>query len=288
MGIFPATAGPYPVGMRISARGLEFDADLAGPAGAPAVLLLHGFPQGAGMWNLTIPALLDAGLRTVALDQRGYSPGARPAEVDAYRISECVADAAAVLDALDVRSAHVVGHDWGALVGWHLAAGYPERVASLTAVSVPHPRAMADALREDPEQRERSSYVRLFRQLGQAEEVLLADDAARLRRMFAGCPAERIDGYVAAMREPGALTAALNWYRALERTDPDGVGEVVVPTTYIWGDDDTAIGRRAATGCARYVTGPYRFVPLAGVSHWLPDEAPGAVGEEVLRRVDEG
>ena len=274
--------------MRISVRGLAFEAELAGPAGAPAVLLLHGFPQGAGVWDLVRPALLDAGLRTVALDQRGYSPGARPADVDAYRMPECVADAVAVLDTLDLPAAHVVGHDWGAVVGWHLAAGYPDRVASLTAVSVPHPRAMADALREDTDQRERSSYIRLFQQPGKAEEVLLADDAARLRAMFAGCPAERIDRYVTAMREPGALTGALNWYRAISEADTATVGPVEVPTTYLWGGGDVAVGRIAATGCARYVTGPYRFVPLAGVSHWLPDEAPGAVGEEILRLAEAG
>ncbi|GAB3860330.1 hypothetical protein GCM10029963_63080 [Micromonospora andamanensis] len=130
------------------------------------MLLLHGFPQHSGEWDGVLPALHTAGLRSYALNQRGYSPQARPAEVEAYRLGELVADAAAVLDALGVPAAHVVGHDWGAVVGWALAATHPDRVRTLTAVSVPHPAAMAYALTHDPQQKARSAYMLLFRQPG--------------------------------------------------------------------------------------------------------------------------
>ena len=167
-------------------------------------------------------------------------------------------------------------------MAWTLAAWHPDRVRTLTAVSVPHPAAYTVAYRADPEQKERSAYIRLFWQEGKAEEVLLADDARRLRRMLTGgegdtgVPAEAVDEYVSVLSAPGALTAALNWYRAMSsdiRVDPVGV-----PTTYVWSDGDVAIGRTAAEACANYVTGDYRFVELPGVTHWIPEQAPGAAG----------
>ncbi|MEU4480745.1 alpha/beta hydrolase [Micromonospora sp. NPDC023966] len=272
--------------MRVEARGLTFEVRTGGPEGGEPVLLLHGFPQHAGEWDEVIPELHDAGLRTYALDQRGYSPGARPADVGAYRIPELVADAAGVLDALGVTTAHVVGHDWGAIVAWGLAAAHPERVRTLTAVSVPHPAAMGHALATDPRQKARSSYIALFRKPGKAEKVLLAFRAATLRRMLAGVgDAARVARYADPMREPGALTAALNWYRAMTGTDMKAVGPVDVPTTFVWSDKDVAIGRTAADACAAHVTGDYRFVVLPGVTHWIPDEAPGPLAAAILARV---
>ncbi|TWH66014.1 pimeloyl-ACP methyl ester carboxylesterase [Micromonospora olivasterospora] len=204
--------------MRVDARGLTFEVRAGGPADGEAVLLLHGFPQHGGEWDEVVPALHAAGLRTYAPDQRGYSPGARPVDVAAYRVPELVADAVALLDALGADAAHVVGHDWGAIVAWALAAGHPDRVRTLTAVSVPHPAAMAHALATSAEQKARSSYIALFRRPGTAEKALLALDAAALRRMLGGVGgADRVARYAEPMREPGALTAALNWYRAMSR-----------------------------------------------------------------------
>src|SRR5258707_2011934 len=141
--------------MKVDTRGLTFEVQVAGPERGAPVLLLHGFPQHAGEWDAVVPGLHAAGYRTIAPNQRGYSPDARPAEVKAYRMAECVADALAIVGELVPGPVDVVGHDWGALVGWYLASGYPDRVRTFTAVSVPHPLAVADALREDPEQRER-------------------------------------------------------------------------------------------------------------------------------------
>jgi pimeloyl-ACP methyl ester carboxylesterase len=277
-----------PPARRIGARGLTFDVHAGGPPDGEPVLLLHGFPQHSGEWDAVRPALHAAGLRSYALDQRGYSPGARPVAVEDYRMTECVADALAVLDALGVDAAHVVGHDWGALVAWHLAAGHPDRVRTLTAVSVPHPAAMAHALATDPEQRERSAYIALFRRVDTAERVLLDDAAARLRQLFTGLAPVQVEAYVGPMLAPGALTAALNWYRALSTVGFPTAEPVAVPTTFVWSDGDVAIGRTAAAACAGRVTGDYRFVALPGVSHWIPDEAPAALAEAILARVGGG
>ncbi|NES17029.1 MULTISPECIES: alpha/beta fold hydrolase [Micromonospora] len=272
--------------MRVDARGLTFEVRTGGPEDGEPVLLLHGFPQHGGEFDEVVSLLHAAGLRTYAPDQRGYSPGARPAAVEAYRIPELVADAVALLDALGVTAAHLVGHDWGAIVAWGLAAAHPERVRTLTAVSVPHPAAMGHALATDPQQKARSSYIALFRRPGKAEKVLLAFRAAALRRMLGGVgDPRRVARYADPMREPGALTAALNWYRAMTGADMKAVGPVAVPTTFVWSDKDIAIGRTAAEACARHVTGDYRFRTLTGVTHWIPDEAPAPLAEAILARV---
>jgi pimeloyl-ACP methyl ester carboxylesterase len=270
--------------MRIAANGLEFDVRTGGPEGGTPVLLLHGFPQHGGMWDLVTPALHAAGLRTYAPDLRGYSPGARPE--GGYPMADCVADAVALLDALEVERAHVVGHDWGAVIGWHLAA-MPDRARSLTAVSVPHPAAWAQARRADPAEKERTSYMRLFAQPGRAEEVLLAEDARRLRALFDPVDPARREEYVRPLLEPGALTGALNWYRALGGPLP---GPARVPATLVWGEEDLAIGPASARGCAAHIADgvDYRFVPLNGLGHWVPDLAPEVVTAEILARAAGG
>src|SRR3982750_3327589 len=241
---------------------LTFDVRADGPEDGRPVLLLHGFPQTSASWAAVTPLLTEAGLRTYAPDQLGYSPGARPAEVGAYALANLAQVTADLMTAMEIPRADVVGHDWGANVAWAMAAWRADRVRSLTAVSVPHPRAYTAAYREDPEQRERSAYIRLFWQPGKAEEVLLEDDARRLRRMLGsrsetGIPEGAVDEDVAILSAPGALTAALNWYRAMSSATP--VDRVAVPTTYVWSDGDSAIGRSAAGFCADFVTGGYRF-----------------------------
>lgn len=267
---------------------LTFDVRVDGPEDGRPVLLLHGFPETSLSWAAVTPLLTAAGLRTYAPDQLGYSPGARPAEVGAYAMPNLAQVTADLMTALDVPVADVVGHDWGANVAWTLAAWHPDRVRSLTAVSVPHPSAYTVAYRVDPEQKERSAYIRLFWQAGKAEQVLLEDDARRLRRLLGtpedtGVPAEATDSYVATLSAPGALTAALNWYRAMSsdiKVDPVGV-----PTTYVWSDGDMAVGRTAAEANAEFVTGDYRFVELPGVTHWIPEQAPEQLARAVLDRI---
>jgi pimeloyl-ACP methyl ester carboxylesterase len=275
--------------LRVDVGDLTFDVRADGPADGRPVLLLHGFPQTSLSWAAVTPRLTEAGLRTYAPDQLGYSPGARPGEVGAYAMQNLAQVTADLMTALDVPRADVVGHDWGANVAWTLGTWHADRVRSLTAVSVPHPAAYTAAFRADPEQKERSAYIRLFWQEGKAEEVLLADDARRLRRMLTGgegetgVPAEAVDEYVAVLSAPGALTAALNWYRAM--SSGIRVDRVDVPTTYVWSDGDVAIGRTAAEACANYVTGDYTFVELPGVTHWIPEQAPDQLASAILDRI---
>ena len=274
--------------MEITIGALTFTARSAGPSDGPPVLLLHGFPDGARCWAEVMVLLSEAGLRCVAPDQRGYSPAARPVVVEAYRLDLLVADALGILDTLGWRHAHLVGHDWGAVIAWVLAARHPERVRSLTAVAVPHPTAFADALRSDPDQQRRSAYLRLFREPApRPEAVLLADGGARLASMYegSGLRPEEVAAFVEPLLVPGALTAALNWYRAMAREDFAAMGPVSTPTTYVWGALDVAVGRVAATGAAAQVSGEYRFVELEQTSHWVPEQVPDLLAGLIVERV---
>lgn len=258
-----------------------FDVCVDGAENGIPIVLLHGFPQTSASWDCVVPHLTEAGFRTIAPDQRGYSPGARPEGVEAYRSEKLVGDVLGLLQAYRLSSAHIVGHDWGAAVAWQLAARHPASVRSLTAVSIPHTVAFGRAVREDPDQQSRSSYIGWFRERDDVEDALLAHGTEKLRQMFGDLPNEND---IKRFRQPGALTAALNWYRAMT-SDFGRIEHVTVPTTYIWGNEDAAVGRFAAEACGEFVDGDYRFVELDGVSHWVPEEAPERVATEIVANV---
>ncbi len=269
----------------VSANGWEFAGLQWGPADARPVLLLHGFPQTATSWGRVGQRLAEAGLRAIALDQRGYSPGARPTDVADYRLPALVSDVCALIEALG-GAVDLVGHDWGAVVGWQVAGRHPALVRTWTAVSTANPLALGAVLAVDEDQRARFGYIRTFRQEGRAETALLADGAARLRAIYGGMPSpERVEQDVAFFQQPGVLTLALNWYRAMSPHDADGLGPVTVPTSYVWGSADVAFGPVAAARSGEFVSAPYTFVPLKGASHWLPDEAPDTIADVVARQV---
>ncbi len=267
--------------------GLTFDVTDTGPAPGSGpdgvIVLLHGFPQNRHQWDAVTPALNAAGYRTLAPDQRGYSPRARPSGRRAYRISELVDDVAALIDATGEDKVHLVGHDWGAQVAWSLASKYPERLHTLTAVSVPHPQAFTGALRHG--QLRKSWYMLLF-QLPVLPELIVPSSRGIALMTMGGITAEQMRGYVEPLGRDG-VGAAINWYRALPFSQREkGYGRsTTVPTTYVWSEGDTALGRTAAEATERYVKADYRFEVLPRLSHWIPDEAPDELARIVLERV---
>ncbi|MEJ2888314.1 alpha/beta fold hydrolase [Actinomycetospora aeridis] len=276
--------------------GLRFDViewgdDGGGGDGVP-VLLLHGFPQTAASWEPVARRLAAAGHRVLAPDQRGYSPGARPEGRRAYRVEELVDDVVALADAAGAQTVHVVGHDWGAVVAWALAALHPERVRTLTAVSVPHPAAFVKAIATS-RQFALSWYMYFFQLPGLPERVIgrpggLADAARR-----AGQSPERARRDEAALTARGglrpALTGAINWYRAMPFWEHRGLQlTVATPTMLVWSDGDVAISRVSVDATPRWVTGPYRLEVLHGVSHWIPDETPDRLADLVLEHLGTG
>lgn len=258
--------------------GLTFPVRDEGPEGGAAVVLLHGFPQDATAFDEVVPILHAHGLRTLVPTQRGYAATARPPQRRDYTTAETAADVVALLDAADLRSAHIVGHDWGAAPAWALAAWHPERVASLTILSTPHPLAMAASFVSST-QAFRSWYMGFFQLPGVPE--LAVGRTLRKTLTDSRLPAGQVDRYCAAMAEPGALTGALHWYRAIPFSALHRVGHAKVATTYVWGRHDFALGRAAAQRTGRYVDAPYRFEEL-DAGHWLPETHPREVAEIIL------
>lgn len=274
--------------LKVSHDGLTFDVHRSGPARGPWVVLLHGFPVNSSCWDGVLPRIHDAGLRTVTINQRGYSPGARPEAVDDYRLDKLVGDVIGVLGHLNIAYSMIVGHDWGGIVAWHLAAKHPDHFTSLVAISTGHPSSMAQALREGgDDQRAKSSYIKDFVAPG-AEATLAARGGVLLRR--AGVSADELAPLLEAGEGPNphaALTGPLNWYRANFTGDVAATlacPPVEIPTTMLWSNADAALGRAQAEGSGRFVYGDYRFSEVNGVDHWLPQRAPEAVASEIALR----
>ncbi|MCC5574835.1 alpha/beta hydrolase [Microtetraspora sp. AC03309] len=265
----------------IKVGSLSFDALVDGPPDGEPVILLHGFPENSRQWTAHVAALAEAGYRAVAVDQRGYSPGARPAEVEAYRMPHLVQDVLNVADALGADRFHLVGHDWGGSVAWCTAFTSPERVATLTSFSTPHPRAFADAVREGAQAV--PDYHRTFTPDG--AEAMLRDDLTWIRdALGSAIPAEHVQEYVRRLSHPEALKAVLSWFAAKDPADV-AIGPIGVPSLYVWSDGDPVVRRRTADLTAKWVTSPYRFVALEGIGHWISEEAPELTSRLVVEHV---
>jgi pimeloyl-ACP methyl ester carboxylesterase len=269
---------------------LTFDTLSAGEPGAPLVLLLHGFAESMHCWRTQVAALASAGYRAVAPSQRGYSPGARPDVSDTanYHIDRLMDDAMAVVAAGgdgDNRF-HLVGHDWGGSIAWSLADRYPERLASLTVLSRPHPNAFNRALQlPDGDQAQRSRHHKAFLE-PDAADVVLADNSRWLRERLAaaGVPVAAIELHLGILGNKDTMEAALAWYRA-RGAIRGPLAIIEVPTLYIWGDADDTVGRVAAESTKDFVSAPYRFEALPGVGHFAADQVPDRVNELLLQHL---
>ena len=258
----------------IRANGLTFNAHTAGPPNGQLVILLHGFPQSSYEWRKQMPVLARAGYRVVAPDQRGYSPGARPTADADYTMDHMVADTIGIADHFHAKKFNLVGHDWGAGVAWATAIAHPDRLRSLTAVSVPHPAAYAQAS-ENPagEQSRKKGYINTFAAPGAAAG--LASEGF-LRAAFGATATDAdIAEYMKVLGTVDAMNAALAWYRAndLRTTLGTGAPKVKVPTLYVYGTADCCLGRDAADLTKNYVDAPYNYEVLDGVTHWISEAA---------------
>jgi pimeloyl-ACP methyl ester carboxylesterase len=284
--------------LEIEAAGLTFSGRVCGPLDGRRVLLLHGFPQTSWAWHEELEALGDAGYRAIAPDLRGYSPGARPPDAHDYTTNRLMRDVLALANEMDINSFDLVGHDWGGMLAWLVASRHAPRVRSLSVVSTPHPLALQHAMGErsdgqrrgaDPEQVARGEATTAYLPSEVPERLLLGPDGSGsgLAALLtdSGLGAEDAQVYVEALTEPGAMTAALNWYRAMDLSTLSGLRPVTVPTLYVWSTGDAAIGRTAAEATKECVSGPYTFEVLEGVSHWVPETASEQLSELLLRHL---
>ena len=246
------------------------------------VLLVHGFPDSSRLWRNQIAALTAAGMRAIAPDMRGFGESDRPASVEDYAFAHGVADMLAVLDALGIERAHIVGHDFGAVLAWVLAANFPDRVDRVVVMSVGHPatgrlRTMAD--------RESAWYQLLFQFPDTAETLLQRDDWKLFREWL------RDDGdvehYLTDLARPGALTAGLNWYRAnlapsLELQPRPPLPAIAAPTLGVWSSGDNYLLEHRMIRSGEYVAGPWRYERIEDASHWLQLDAPERINALLL------
>lgn len=271
----------------VEANGLRFRVLADGPASGELVVMLHGFPEGAESWIKQVDAVARAGGLAVAPDMRGYGQTDAPANVEDYAIATLVEDVAGIIKAFGREQAHIAGHDWGSIVAWFFAGAHQEMTKSLTALSVGHPAAAAEAVRSGEDQRKRSEYIRLFLIEGKAEAVLSEDDHRRIREMFGTAVGRAGERFITSMSRPGRLTAGLNYYRAnfgsgREWATMAQAVDVVAPTTLLWGDQDPALGRWQAEHTADHVRGEFRLEVLEGAGHWLQFERPDDVSRAMV------
>lgn len=262
----------------------------AGPLTGPPVFLLHGFPDAWFGWRSQIEVLARAGYRVIVPDQRGYNTSDKPKGIERYRLGELTADVTGLADALGLERFALVGHDWGGIVGWGLAATHPERLTQLVILNAPHPEALFPHALRSPTQFLRSVYAAAFQFPLVPEMALRARDfallSAALRRSARpGAFSEaEIAAYRRAWAQPGALTAMLNWYRAL-RYRPRLTQPIAVPTLILWGRQDVALefglAERSLTFCRR---GRLQAFPQA--THWLHREEPEAVNAALIAALD--
>lgn len=273
----------------VTANGMQLHVAEAGPTDGPLVVLLHGFPEFWFEWREQIGPLAEAGFRVVAPDQRGYNLSSKPKGVTAYRLDALATDIFALASALGRQRFNLVGHDWGASVAWWMATTGAERLDRLAIMNAPHPAVWLDAMTRDPAQRKKSRYVQALRTPWLPELMVRLGGYRGLADAFANSARPEVFGddvmaaYREAWRQPGALTATLNWYRALFAQDLPVplAGTLEVPTLVLWGDQDAfaepALAEASAALCA-----DARVVHFPEASHWLPHDEPEAVANALI------
>lgn len=247
----------------------------------PTVLFLHGFPDSSYLWRKQIPTFVQAGYRVIAPDQRGFGESDKPAEVEAYQLPKLANDAIGILDQLNIERAHIVAHDWGSVVGWLIAAMYPNRVHRFVPLSVGHPSIFTDFTTD---QLEKSWYILFFQFQDIAEQMLKKNDWA-LFKNWSRHHSEHLK-WIEDMSRPGALSAALNWYRAnlapeMMPAMPLQIPSIQVPTLGIWSRNDVLLTEEQMKRSGEKVIGEWQYEKI-DASHWIPLDEPAILNDLIL------
>jgi pimeloyl-ACP methyl ester carboxylesterase len=273
----------------VTVKGLTFNCRIAGNPQDKPVLLLHGWPETSHMWIPLMERLVAEGYYCIAPDQRGFSPKARPTEIDSYNIRLLAEDVVGLADALGMGKFHLIGHDWGSAIGWAVVTFHSERIKSWTAMSVPHVQAFGNAIRFDAKQRKMSRYMGWFQWKGLPEWALLRKDTKGLRDVWRKSSPEQVTAYLEVLGNKEGLKASLNYYRANYKTLKKGegaesYGNISTPTLLLWGKKDFAIGKTGLDGTADFMKGPYRLVEM-DATHWLVQEAFEQCATEIVQHL---
>ncbi|GAA3728928.1 epoxide hydrolase EphM [Salinicoccus jeotgali] len=278
----------------IHTNNIDLHMAVAGPEEGELVVLLHGFPEFWYSWRRQIRVLAQAGYRVIAPDQRGYNKSDKPAGVGAYAINILKEDIIGLIDHFNRDEAAIVGHDWGGAVGWHLASINPERVKCFTAINMAHPGVFPEVMMAKPTQILKSAYM-LFFQLPRLPEFIMSSrDYSNLEQMLKVTSKKgtfsdnELGAYNIAWSRHNALKSMLNWYRAIPHSikSIDKKSKVEVPVKIIWGSSDQFLSQRLAEESLKY-THSQRVVWVNGATHWVHQEYPDFVNEQILQFLDE-
>lgn len=270
---------------KITVGELEFDVRVSGKKEHEAIILLHGFPETSFMWSKLMEKLSYLGYYCIAPDMRGYSENACPKGVENYRVKELREDILNIATSMGAEKFHLVGHDWGAAIGWNVVYASPERILSWTALSVPHTRAFGRAIKLDKEQKKKSRYIGWFLVPVLPELYLRRGDLSKFRKLWKHSSPEELENYLSVFRRKKSLTAALNYYRAnIGKGKNQPIGSIEAPVLFIWGNRDLAIGAFAARGNHEYMKGEYTFLELEG-GHWLIQTNYSEVESAIVKHI---
>jgi pimeloyl-ACP methyl ester carboxylesterase len=273
---------------QVSANGFTFKYRSCGMDNTgDLVIFLHGFPESSAMWMRLMKAMAAKNYRCFAFDQRGYSPGARPKEVEQYEIKKLASDVIAVADTLaDSQKFHLVGHDWGAAIGWIVVSLYADRIASWCSLSTPHSEPYRWGIDNDPTQKESSKYIHNLLKPGNPELMYWKNDLALLRGIWAASPQEVVDDYVSIFKDKEAVIAVTHYYRAT-MLYPVGIdfAPITIPSLCILGLKDKYVSILTMDRTHSYLRGYYKYLQLPEADHWLIEKNYDVVEQEVLAHI---
>lgn len=274
---------------KISLNKLTFDCGVSGDINDELIMFLHGFPETSYVFRDLIKDISAKGFYCIAPNLRGYSAGARPSGKKHYTIDKLATDILIIAQSTGKEKFHLVGHDWGAAIGWKVAHDHPNAVISLSALSVPHPQSFFEAIVNDPDQHKKSRYVRMFQMPFLPEMRMKSNDFALLRKIWRDQTDDEVEDYLNVVMEKGALKAMLNYYRANYRHIKKAgkepmMGDIHVPTLFIWGNKDIAIGPVAVENSHQYMKGDYEYMELEA-GHWLIQTRYTDVKDAIIKHV---
>ena len=250
----------------------------------PYVILLHGFPETSRMWKRLIEDLSKKNFKVIAPDQRGYSKGARPKKVKDYSTYHLTNDVINIADTFGIDNFHLIGHDWGAVVGWSVSKAFNERLLSYSALSVPHIDAFSDAIQNDKTQKKKSYYISLFRLRLLPELYFSISNYRNLKNLWSSSSQKEIKDYMSVFSQKNAIRSALNWYRATSLKSEKKIGVIEVPTLLIYGENDMAIASKGVDETHKFINAPYTLKKINS-THWLIQDSYEVVYNEILNHL---
>jgi len=259
---------------KVSANGFEFDVFCKGESKNNTIIFLHGFPEFARMWFPFLEYFSNSGFYCIAPNQRGYSNGAAPSSSKEYNLDFLIEDIDAIANHFNIDSFHLVGHDWGAAVGWQYIVTFPEKIKSFTALSVPNNAGFKDAILSDFRQLLKVWYMFMFQLPVFPEWVLSRNNFQGIRNILTHHKELEVDTYIEKFKSKHILSGAINWYRAnlrLRNKSKFEVKEYKGSSLIIYGNEDVAVTRRAIKEGEKYISGPYDYIEY-DASHWLVQE----------------